>query len=133
MIAALSRYDKPDITFDTFAEISRLASSGTITASTCAGVTTPPIRVHRQLLHDTVDRRGKDLLPGLLLPLDDVLGKARGSLLGFREIVVERPAVFRFRLYPGLGEFGHCRLGLVQLALLDKDVMLLADQVLKLR
>ena len=48
-------------------------------------------RVHCQLLHDAVNRCGENLLLRLLFSLDHVLGKTRGSLFGFREIVVERP------------------------------------------
>jgi hypothetical protein len=92
----------------------------------------PSDRVHRQLLHHAVNRCGENLQLRLLFSLDRVLGETRGPLFGFREIIVERAAVLRFQFEPGLSESGRRGLGLAQLAPLNKDVMLLADKVLKL-
>ena len=99
---ALSRDDKADITVQHIRRDFQIGVERHDDGEHLGRRNDASYRVDGQLLHDAVDRRGKNLLPGLLLPLDDVLGKPRGSLFGLCEIVVERAAVFRFRLCLGL-------------------------------
>jgi hypothetical protein len=79
--------------------------------------------VDGELLHGAVDRRPQDLQSRFFRGLDDVLGEAGGP---DRRQLAEPAAVFRRRLGPCLDDRGQRRLGLVQMALLDRELLLAA-------
>jgi hypothetical protein len=83
--------------------------------------------VDGELLHCPVDRRPQDLQSRFFLGLDDVLGEPGG--LGRRQLAEPGAAVFRRCLGPCLDDRGQCRLGLVRMALLDRELLLLFDQL----
>ena len=91
----------------------------------------PADGVDRKLLDDAVDRRGQPLQICLLLRLDDFLGETGGLCLGLGQLVVARPAPFGLGLRQRLDNRRYRRLGLVMLALLDPELLLLLDQLLK--
>jgi hypothetical protein len=88
-------------------------------------------RMHRKLLHHAVERRGKGLQPDALARLDQIVLERPG--LGFRrrEIARETAAIFGERLRPRLLDRRHRRFGFAQLALLDEQLLLLANEILQ--
>ena len=88
-------------------------------------------RVDRELLHHAVDRRRQALQPGLLLGLDQFLGEPARLLLGLGEFVGQRVPVFGRGLVARLADRRHRRLGFLQMALLDGELLLLLDQQLQ--
>ena len=87
-------------------------------------------RVHGQLLHHAIDRCRQHLQLRSSFRFDHVLGKARRLLFGFGQLVEERATVLRFDLSPCFDQHGNRGIGLVQLALLHQEVLLMADKVL---
>ena len=92
----------------------------------------PAYRMHRQLLYYAVNRRGKQLELGSSLCLDDVLRQTASFLLGLCQLIEKGAAVFRLNLCPGFGESCHRSISIAVTALLDKKILLLANEVLKL-
>src|SRR5947207_6453043 len=84
-----------------------------------------------ELLHDPVDGRLELLEPGPLLGLDQILHEPVRLLLGFGEIVREGTAIFGLRLASRLAYRGRGCLGLLEMALLDVEFVLLLDQQLE--
>ena len=116
---------------ETMASISSRLSLGTITSSGCAGVTTPPI-VWTASCCTTPSTGAVELLqPGPLLGLDQILRQAGRLLLGLGEVVEQRAAILGLGLGARLVHRGDRRLGFVQAALLDDELLLLLDQLLE--
>ena len=84
----------------------------------------------RELLHHAIDRSGQLLKPGPLLGLDQVLRQSARLLFGLGEFIGKRMPVFRRSLAARLADRGDGRFGLVQMALLDIQFLLLLDQEL---
>ena len=84
-----------------------------------------------KLLHHAVHRRRQFLQTGALLRLDDVLRETRRLLLGFGEVVEQTALVLGHGLAPRLDQGGNRGVGLAVPALLDQDLLPLADQILQ--
>jgi hypothetical protein len=89
-------------------------------------------RMNGELLHDAIDRRGQMLEFRAPLCLDHVLRSARSLLLGFRECVIGRAPILRGGLFPRLLQQSDGRIGFAQPALLQDEILLKADEILKL-
>ena len=85
----------------------------------------------RQLLNDTIDRRGQPLEICPLLRLDQVLRKPARLLFGLGEIVGERMPVLSFALAACFENCGRGGFSLAQVAFLDAEIFLLLDQRLE--
>ena len=82
-------------------------------------------------MHHAFDRRRQFLQTGALLCLDDVLRETRRLLLGFGKVVEQPAFVLGHGLAPRLDQGGNRGVGLAVPALLDQDLLPLADKVLQ--
>ena len=80
--------------------------------------------MHRELLHDAVDRRGERLQLCSLLGLDHVLGQACGLLFGLGQLLKLDAAIFGRGLRAGFGQGRNSRVGFVVFALLNQELLL---------
>src|SRR5215471_13473939 len=85
----------------------------------------------RELLYYSVHWSAELLKPGLLLGLDEVLGKPVRLLLRLGQVVGNHVPIFRCRLRARLTYGGDRRLGLQQMTLLDTELLLLLNQKLE--